>query len=189
MAKHLSQNELQRFYNKEIKSRGKNEIEKALEEKRSMEKATKNKKSIFLCHSHLDKTIVSKIALLFNKVDFDIYIDWMDKALPKVTDKNTASMIRDKIKHCHKFLFLATSRGLESKWCDWELGIAYSIKKENEVAILPIQSKSGNWKGSEYLNLFPEMEFDVTDLDRVAVNDVKIRYTENQVRLIREMAY
>jgi len=176
MEKHLSQNSLQKFYSKEIKSRGKEEIENILAKKRRTEKDSR--KSIFLCHSHLDKTIVSKIALLFDKVDFDIYIDWMDKGMPKVTDKNTALMIRDKIEHCHKFLFLATSRGLQSKWCDWELGIAYSIKKENELAILPIQSKSGKWNGSEYLNLFPEMEFNITDLDQVDITAVKIRFTE-----------
>lgn len=175
MEKHLSQNELQKFYNKEVKSRGKEEIEKAIEEKRSTEKDSKKRKSIFLCHSHLDKTIVTKIALLFDKVDFHIYIDWMDEGMPKVTDKNTASMIRDKIQHCHKFLFLATSRGLQSKWCDWELGIAYSLKDENEIAILPIESYTGRWDGSEYMKLYPVMTFDHTDLEMVNIDNVKIQ--------------
>ena len=106
--------------------------------------------------------------------------------MPVVTDKNTAALIKDKIQHCHKFLFLATSRALQSKWCDWELGIAYSIKKENEMAILPIESKSGKWKGSEYLNLFPEMEFETADLDNVEVRDIKIRYTQAKYILLEK---
>jgi hypothetical protein len=48
MDKHLSQNELQKFFNRELKTHGKNQIEKIIEEKRTTEKEIKKRKSIFL---------------------------------------------------------------------------------------------------------------------------------------------
>ena len=179
MEKRLSQNELQKFYSKEIKSRGKGEIARTITEKRNTEKDSKKPKSIFLSHSHLDKTIVDKITLLFSKVDFQIYVDWMDKGLPEVTSKDTALIIRDKIKHCNRFLFLATARGLQSKWCDWELGLAFSLKSEKEIAVLPVNSKSGKWKGSEYLQLFPELEFDVDNFESIDIGKIRIKFSES----------
>ena len=47
-----------------------------------------------------------------------------------------------------------------------------------------LNSKSGKWKGSEYLNLFPEMEFNITDLDQLDINAIKIKFPEkSSVRL------
>jgi hypothetical protein len=180
MENRLSQIDLQRLYNREAKATGKHEIDKIIKSKRNTEKDPKKKNSIFLCHSHLDKTIVDRVALLFSKVDFNIYVDWMDKSLPAVTNKHTASMIRDKIKHCNRFLFLATFRALKSKWCDWELGIAYSLKRETEIALLAVESKSGKWEGSEYLQLFPEMEFNVHELENIDARKVRIKFSESQ---------
>jgi hypothetical protein len=180
MAKHISQLDLQEFYRNEIRNRGEQEVERIVKDTKVDLRDRKKRKSVFLSHSHLDKTVVSKISLLFNSIDYDIYVDWMDRAMPKVTDKNTALLIKEKIQHCHKFLFLATARGLQSKWCDWEVGVAYSIKKESQLAILPIESKSGRWKGSEYLALLPEMEFDVTTLENLDAHKVKIRYSPSR---------
>ncbi len=180
MAKHISQLDLQAFYRNEIRSKGEQEVQKIVKDSKVDLKERKKRKSIFLSHSHFDKTVVSKIALLFNSIDYDIYVDWMDEAMPKVTEKRTALLIKSKIVHCHKFLFLATARGLQSKWCDWEIGVAYSIKEENELAILPIESKSGKWRGSEYLDLLPEMEFDVNSLENADVRKIKIRYSPSR---------
>lgn len=182
MSKHLSQNELRSFYSKEVRNLGKREIDDLLKDSRNTKKG--EDKSIFLCHSHLDKTIVEKITLLFKKVDYEIYVDWMDEGLPKVTDKNTARLIRDKIGNCSRFLFLATSRALTSKWCDWELGIAYSLKEEKHIAMLPIYSQNGNWKGSEYLGLYPEMEIDSIDLNEIDERNVRIRYSKSKTVLL-----
>ena len=98
----------------------------------------------------------------------------MDNSMPKVTDRNTAELIRAKIQHCNRFIFLASYFGLRSKWCDWELGIAYSTKAIDEIAILPIESKSGRWEGSEYLQLYPTMEIGNYNLNSIDINQVVI---------------
>ena len=78
-------------------------------------------------------------------------------------------------------LLLATYHGLRSKWCNWELGIADSIKKSSNLAILPIESKSGNWKGNEYLQLYPEMKFGVSDLELLTVDEINIHELDGKV--------
>lgn len=176
MEKFISQNKLEAFYKKELKSLGKEGIEEKVGKKRSeFLKGNKESKTIFLSHSHLDKTIVDKIGLLFGNLNAELYVDWLDKTLPETTNKVTASAIKSKIQDCHHFLFLATYHGLRSKWCNWELGIADSLKPENKLAILPIQSKSGNWSGNEYLQLYPEMRFENDDLDSLTISQISIQ--------------
>ncbi|MES2396321.1 MAG: toll/interleukin-1 receptor domain-containing protein [Bacteroidota bacterium] len=175
MNKLISQNNLEDFYKKEVKTIGKQNILEQIERKRNEGKIKKaSNRTIFLSHSHLDKTIVSKIGLLFNKLDSELYVDWLDNSLPETPNKNTANAIKIKIQESKHFLFLATYHGLRSKWCNWELGIADSIVKENKLAILPIETKSGNWRGNEYLNLYPEMKFEITDLDLLTTDKIKI---------------
>lgn len=176
MEKFISQNKLEAFYKKELKSLGKEGIEEKVGKRRSeFLKGNNDSKTIFLSHSHLDKTIVDKIGLLFGNLNAELYVDWMDKTLPETTNKVTASAIKNKIQDCHHFLFLATYHGLRSKWCNWELGIADSLKPENKLAILPIQSKSGNWSGNEYLQLYPEMKFENDDLDSLTISQISIQ--------------
>lgn len=174
MEKRISSRELEKLYRGQIKKHGKSSIEDIVKAKRSTEKEGKKEKSIFLCHSHQDKTIVEKVILLFNNIDVNIYVDWMDEAMPKVTNRETAEIIKTKIQNCNRFVFLATYFGLRSKWCDWELGVAYSIKKSDELAILPIESKSGNWQGSEYLQLYPTMIIEGDDINEVTSDRVTI---------------
>ena len=75
MAKHISQLDLQEFYRNEIRNKGKYEVESIVNDTKLDPKDKRKRKSIFLSHSHLDKTIVSKVTLLFNSIDFDIYVD------------------------------------------------------------------------------------------------------------------
>lgn len=181
MEKFISQTDLEGFYKKETKSLGKKGVQDIIEQKRSESKGRKATKTIFLSHSHLDKTIVSKIGLLFSKLQTEIYVDWLDKTMPETTNKLTANTIKSKIQECHHFLFLATYHGLRSKWCNWELGIADSIKSEGKLAILPIETKSGNWKGNEYLQLYPEMKFEIEDLELLKVDNVKIIQLDGEI--------
>ena len=180
--KHLSQNDLDIVYKKELKKIGKQGFEEIRKDIQEKSKEHESKNSIFLCHSHLDKTIVNKMLALFQGLNVDLYIDWMDDNLPSQTDKNTASAIKTKIDESQKFLFLATYNALRSKWCNWELGLAYSSKGENDFAVLPIESKSGKWLGSEYLQLYPEMQ--INSLDRggaITEKDIQINFYNERV--------
>lgn len=103
---HLSQNNLDKLYGTRLKELGKTGVEEIKNDYKP--KPEKLKQTIFLCHSHLDKTIVNKILVLFKNLNIDLYVDWRDGNLPPQTDKNTATAIRDKILFSDKFLFLAT---------------------------------------------------------------------------------
>jgi hypothetical protein len=175
MEKYISQKDLESIYKKELKSHGKKGIDDIVIKKRAIDSTKFEKQNIFLSHSHIDKTIVSKISLLFNKLNTVLYIDWLDKSMPEQTNNATAVQIKNKIRTSNKFLFLATYHGLRSKWCNWELGIADILKTEDNLAILPIQTKSGNWKGNEYLQLYPEMHFDVDQIDDLNENNISIK--------------
>ncbi|HBL77491.1 MAG: hypothetical protein A2W90_10430 [Bacteroidetes bacterium GWF2_42_66] len=176
----LSQNNLNQFLKEETKFRGKEDIQEFVKRKRKEGQDLPNGKVIFPSHSHLDKTIVSKISLLFSKLDAELYVDWMDKSLPETTNKITADNIKNKIRECNHFLFLATYHGLRSKWCNWEIGIADILKSESRLAILPIQSKSGNWSGYEYLQLYPEMVIENENLDSLSLNDIHVKKTDGE---------
>ncbi|MBR8537013.1 toll/interleukin-1 receptor domain-containing protein [Carboxylicivirga sediminis] len=179
MKRNITQNNLSDFYRKEVKSIGKQHLGEILERKRFEKQSDLSKHSIFLSHSHLDKTIVMKMGLLFEKINTELYVDWMDKTLPESTNIETAAQIKTKISECNNFLFLATYHGLRSKWCNWELGIADSLKA-NQLAILPIESKSGNWKGNEYLQLYPEMVLETDNLEELSINQIGIRKPNGQ---------
>ncbi len=181
MKKYLSQNDLEKFYRKEVRTLGKDGIQEKISKRRTIYSERQFSGNIFLSHSHLDKTIVNKISLLFDKINTELYIDWLDKSLPEETNIETATTIKDKINNSNKFLFLATYHGLRSRWCNWELGVADAMKKNSNLAILPIQSKSGNWKGNEYLQLYPEMILEIEDLDDLNEQNVFIQSTSGDV--------
>ena len=169
--KHLSQLDLQKLYNKEVKLRGKKEILKTLvEQKPESEYEIKN--SVFLSHSHLDKTIVEKAAILFKNIRLGVYIDWLDSSLPSQTNHQTATTIKYKIDNCKKFIFLATYNALKSKWCNWELGLAYASRGEKDFAVLPVESRAGRWPGNEYLNLYPEIR--IQGIDDLDINTIQV---------------
>lgn len=175
MKKFISQGDLDGALRKELRLRGKKELDVSLNARRNRDGQTEVGTTIFLSHSHIDRSIVQKIVLLFDKIGANIYVDWLDKSLPFETDINTAENIRAKIRKCEKFLFLATYHGLRSKWCTWELGIADSVKGQNHMAILPIETKTGNWSGREYLRLYPEMQFNTNEFDRMSSEQVIIQ--------------
>jgi len=181
MEKLISQNDLESFYKKETNNLGKSGIKEKVDKTRGESKSNDARKTIFLSHSHLDKTIVNKIGLLFSNLKTELYVDWLDKTLPEETNKLTADTIKIRIQECNYFLFLATYHGLRSKWCNWELGVADSLKRGKNLAILPIESKSGNWKGNEYLQLYPEMKFETTDLELITVDEIKIRELNGKI--------
>lgn len=183
MENYISQLDLELLYNRELKKRGKQGIEEIISKLDSKDDKAKKSKTVFLSHSHLDKTIITKVALLFNLYGVEVYIDWDDATLPEYTDRVTASTIKSKIENSHLFLFLATFRGLQSKWCNWELGIAYAKKDLNNLAILPIETKTGKWVGNEYLQLYPEMKMNLklSDSEKLDINQLQIHRADGKI--------
>lgn len=82
--------------------------------------------------------------------------------MPGHTCGDTALRIKDVIKHCNKFILIATEKAIESYWCNWELGIGDTHKYIEHIAILPIKEQGEydhNYKGNEYLQIYPRIDF------------------------------
>ncbi|MEO7045283.1 MAG: toll/interleukin-1 receptor domain-containing protein [Ferruginibacter sp.] len=126
--------------------------------------------SLFLSHSHTDKDIVQEAVSFFKGFNHSIYIDWMDDTMPENTSGITAANIKNKIIENDMFILLATNKAVESKWCNWELGIADVFKfAKDKMVILPLADNSTGWVGNEYLQVYPRVE--LVNKDKTAFHD------------------
>lgn len=126
--------------------------------------------SIFLSHSHHDKDMIEAGIVLFKGLNISVYVDWADQTMPEVPNGITASKIKEKIQTNDKFILLATNNAVVSKWCNWELGYGDAKKfQQDNLAIIPLAENNGDWKGNEYLQMYPHIEQGDQDRARVKV--------------------
>lgn len=119
------------------------------------------KTSVFLSHSHADKSFVEKVTTVLRQLGVDVYVDWADETMPERTSGVTAQKIKEKIKSNDKFILLATNTAIASKWCNWELGYGDAFKyPTKKICILPLADTSNSWTGNEYLQIYPRIEED-----------------------------
>ena len=117
--------------------------------------------TVFISHKHSDlsdlKGLLSYLADHYQVIP---YIDSMDQKMPNMTNAETAMRIKSVIESCDKFILLATNRALQSKWCNWEVGIADKSKySSNNMAILPMYERGSNrFEGNEYLGIYPYID-------------------------------
>ena len=117
--------------------------------------------SVFLSHKHSDRPVLENVITMLNGLGVNVYVDWNDDGMPSTTSGYTASRIKQKIRECKKFILLAPEDAIASKWCNWELGYGDSQKYPNNIAIMPITEKRGNFfSGSEYLQIYPVIKSD-----------------------------
>jgi hypothetical protein len=120
------------------------------------EKGTeKDSVTVFLSHKHNEDEILKEVIKLLETIGVDVYVDWQDEEMPKITSGETARKIKEKIIANKKFILLATKDAIESKWCNWELGYGDSHKFSDDIAIMPIVENDGSWPGNEYLQIYP----------------------------------
>jgi len=110
--------------------------------------------SIFLSHSHRDKNLVEGLIVYFETLGITIYVDWNDTQMPRITNRATAERIKTNIRDLNLFIVLATRNALASKWVPWEVGVADQIKGEESILVIPVADNSGQFEGSEYLQLY-----------------------------------
>jgi len=113
------------------------------------------KTKIFLSHKHDEKEYLEGAISLLKTYGVDVYVDWLDEGMPKTTSGLTAVKIKEKIKENHKFILLATEGAINSKWCNWELGLGDAAKYIESIALLPIKRDYIDFSGSEYLEIYP----------------------------------
>ena len=113
------------------------------------------KTKIFLSHKHDEIDYLEGAISLLKSYGVDVYVDWLDEGMPKTTSGLTAVKIKEKIKENHKFILLATEGAINSKWCNWELGLGDAAKYIENIALLPIKRDYIDFSGSEYLEIYP----------------------------------
>jgi TIR domain len=111
--------------------------------------------TVFLSHKHDEKEILKKVIELLKNNGANIYIDWQDDKMPDSTNGETANLIKNQIRTNQKFIFVASNGAINSKWCNWELGYADSLKYDKNIALMPITKNDGSWTGNEYLQIYP----------------------------------
>jgi hypothetical protein len=112
---------------------------------------------IFLSHSTDDSDLVLGVMILLQKQGMRVYVDWVvDRQLDRSSvDKETAAILRDRMKHSSSMMYIATENSSNSKWMPWELGF-FDGHKPGRVAILPLlDSENQSFQGQEYLGLYP----------------------------------
>jgi hypothetical protein len=120
--------------------------------------ATSRTLTIFLSHSHRDRAIVIGLLNILRPDDVEVYVDWNDKDLPRITSRATAEQIKKEIINRQLFIILATRNAMESKWVPWEVGVADQSKSEEQILVVPVADKTGQFHGNEYLQLYRSVE-------------------------------
>jgi len=117
------------------------------------------KADVFLSHSSLDKEALPKAIGFLEAHGAKVYIDKVDKELPKKTSAGTGVKLKERISQCPKFIVFVTANSKNSRWIPWELGIADEKKKLPNVALLPDVGSQTNagWPEQEYLGLYPRI--------------------------------
>lgn len=85
-----------------------------------------------------------------------VYIDKKDPRLPETTSHETASILRDTIQECSKFILFVSPNSKDSKWIPWELGYSDGNKNSSRTAIFPAVENHNetSWTEQEYLGLY-----------------------------------
>lgn len=120
----------------------------------------KTKPMVFLSHKHDELVILQDVIAFLNAEGVDIYVDWMDEEMPAYTNAKTALRLKEKIKVANKFILVGTPNAINSKWCNWELGLGDAAKYIENIALFPIDRTSQKFSGAEYLRIYPYIEFE-----------------------------
>ncbi len=151
----ISDTELRRITNQRFKQGG-----VILSERRKFSKYSTTT-SVFLSHAHIDKDKIIQVKGILENLGVEVYVDWMDETMPEKTSGITASRIKTKIAESKKFILIATNPAISSKWCNWEVGIGDTYKSVNgDLAIFGLSDNMGHWKGNEYLQIYPSIEYE-----------------------------
>jgi len=117
---------------------------------------------VFLSHSFLDYNLVLGIKRFLEDLGLSVYVDWIDdpQLNRNMINKETANLLRIRMKTCKSMLYAATDNASNSRWMPWELGYFDGLK--GKIAILPISNdaNSSGFVGQEYINLYPQFEIE-----------------------------
>jgi hypothetical protein len=113
--------------------------------------------TIFLSHSHKDKSLIQPAIAFLRSHGVRVYVDWMDEGMPDVVSGETAKKIKQKIGEQKKFLVLVTENSKDSRWVPWELGYADPTKSVANIASFPVAEKE-DFAQNEYMKIYPKIQ-------------------------------
>ena len=115
---------------------------------------------VFLSHSYQDADAIYGVKKIIESLGLSVYVDWIEDAgldRGKVTTR-TAQVLRQRMKVSSCLVYAHSSNATHSVWMPWELGYFDGIKP-GYVWILPIVTQDDSeFKGQEYLGLYPPVE-------------------------------
>jgi len=118
---------------------------------------------IFLSHSVMDAKYVLGAKRILEEKGFSVYVDWLNDPMldRSYVNKTTAAYLRRRMRQCNLMFYLHSTNSSLSKWCPWELGYfdGYS-RSEDRTFIFPLVSTGEQFKGQEYLELYPIVDVD-----------------------------
>lgn len=115
---------------------------------------------VFLSHKHTDRKELFAVKRILEQCGADPYVDWMDSTMQHPTNAQTAASLKGKICNSNNFILVATDAAINSKWCNWELGLGDAYKHYQEkLALFPIKQNYNEWAGNEYMQLYPIIEW------------------------------
>lgn len=155
----ISDRELNDYYQSKIRNRGTSKVASLINESKNP-KGYSFETLVFLSHKHDEKDEVKKAIVLLREHGSAVYVDWLDSSMPSTTSAATAINLKYRINKANKFVLLATERAINSKWCNWELGIGDGYKSSENIALLPVREYAKTYSGSEYLQIYPHIEND-----------------------------
>lgn len=124
----------------------------------SLNKQASVQRTVFLSHSHEDRSLVEPVRILLASQGVVLYVDWKDPEMPAFTSAETARKIKIRIEFANKFVMLASNTSLKSRWVPWELGVGDKTKGLPNVAVLPVKPDYGTWEGNEYVGIYSRIE-------------------------------
>lgn len=118
---------------------------------------------IFLSHSKMDDKLVLSAKRILEEKKFSVYVDWInDPQLDhSFVNKRTADYLRKRMMQCRLMFYLHTKHASLSKWCPWELGFFDGNSQSTpRTFVFPLISSGEDFKGQEYLELYPIVDVD-----------------------------
>jgi len=118
---------------------------------------------IFLSHCFSDLEYVLGLKNTIEKMGYSVYTDWdADSDLNRrAVTSETASILRIRMQHSSCLFYAVSGTSSASKWMPWELG--YGDGLHGKVGIVPVvdrEQDSEDYRGLEYLQLYPYVVYD-----------------------------
>jgi hypothetical protein len=142
---------------------------------------------VFLSHAYQDADAIHGVRSIIESLTLTVYVDWIDDAgldRGRVTSK-TAQVLRERMRASSCLVYVHSSSAAHSVWMPWELGY-FDAFKPSHVWILPLVSEfDSEFKGQEYLGLYPPLEKLTTLAQRLNLGFLNVGEERSEIPLAK----